>query len=382
MASPKQDVEINMPTAQTKKSNSEMKREASLRFHEANIDWLNKQWQGPDWFPTPLLRPSKPCPSVVRVLKNITEKAMARNIPLSSLWEPGGCLRSVVDQDLAIREAGRNGKHKHPQSGRLTRKMVSHARQNLRSSTAEMGNDCSSSSGSTTGDDSEVEAPDKSNTVSRLSSSALNSSAKQRLPSPLHNTVASTKDELRDPPKGTKRALEDEEDTNSNLPQHKTPRVTIDEVLGTLKSDRIESARRIMDIELDTALTVKRDAEQALMDLLHRDCSMEVTQSERVQARNRKQEADETFRQTHERLHGPSQTLAAMSNLKKTFDARAVRALKLENAEKVVQTCKDRLDKAQVNHEAALKSNPIDGWHLEVVWDIFERADARGKEIQ
>ncbi|KAF5690461.1 hypothetical protein FDENT_3845 [Fusarium denticulatum] len=382
MASPKQDAEINMPTAQIKKSNAEIKREASLRFHEANIDWLNQQWQGRGWFPTPLLRPSTPYPSVVRVLRNITERAMARNIALSSLWEPGGCLRSVVDQDLAIREAGRNGKSKYPQSRRLTRKMVSHARQILRSSTAEMGNGCSSSSGSTTSGNSEVEAPDKSNMVSRLSSSAFDSPAKQRLPSPLHDTVASTKDELRDLPKGTKRALEDEEDTNSNSPQNKIPRVTIDEALANLKSDRIETARRIMDIELDTALAVKRDAEQALMDLLHRDCSMAVTQAERVQARNRKQEADEAFRRTHERLHGPSQALAAMSNLKKTFDARAVRALKLENAEKVVQTCKDRLDNAQANHEAALKSNPIDDWHLEVVWDMLERSDVHEREIQ
>ncbi|KAF5714791.1 hypothetical protein FMUND_7172 [Fusarium mundagurra] len=370
MASPKHDVESNMPTAQVKKSNSEMKKEARLRIHEANIDWLTKQWQGPDWFPTHLLRPSKPCRNVVRGLVNITKKAMRKKIPLSSLWESGGCLRSVVDQDLATRKASGNAKRGHPQSGRLTKNM------------SVLGALADGNTASTTGDDSEVEAPEKSNTVSRLGPSAFDSSAKQRLPSPLHDTVASTKDELRDPLKGRKRALEDEEYTNSNSPQNKIPRVTIDEVLGNLKSDRIETARRIMDIELDTALSVKRDAEKALMDLLHRDCSVAVSQAERVQARNRKQEADEAFRQTHERLHGPSQTLAAMSNLKKTFDARAVRALKLENAEKVVKTCKGRLDKAQVNHEAALKSNPIDNWYLEVVWDMFERADPQEKGFQ
>ncbi|KAF5610186.1 uncharacterized protein FSUBG_3418 [Fusarium subglutinans] len=412
MASPKQDLEINMPTAQIRNPRSEMKKEASLKFHEANIEWLNKEWQGPDWFPAHLLKPSKPCRSVVRGLKSITEKAMAKKIPLSSLWETGGCLRSVVDQDLATRKEGRNAKHKHSQSGRLTRKMVSRASKNLGLPTAEIGNDCSSSSGklhppdwlrppglssrdprtcrasadgnpgSTTGDDSEVEAPEKRNTAPRLSSSALDSSAKQRLPSPLHDTIASTEDELRHPPQGTKRPLEDGEETTSNSPQNKSPRVTINEVLGNLSSDRIEIARRITDIELDTALAVKRDAEQALMDLVHRDCSVAVTQAERVQARRRKQEADEAFRQTHERLHGPSQTLAAMSDLKKTFDARAVRALKLENAEKVVQTCKDRLDQAQVKHEEALKSNQIDDWHLEVVWDMFQRADTLGKEVQ
>ncbi|KAF5227583.1 hypothetical protein FANTH_14732 [Fusarium anthophilum] len=260
--------------------------------------------------------------------------------------------------------------------------MVSGASKNLRLPTAEIGNDCSSSSGSTTGNDSEVEAPEKSNTASRLTSSALDSSAKQRFPTPLHDPIASTEDELRHPRQGTKRALEDEEDMASNSPQNKSPRVTINEVLGTLSSDRIETARRITDIELDTALAIKRDAEQALMDLVHWDCSVAVTQAERVQARKRKQEADEAFRQTHERLHGPSQTLAAMSNLKKTFDARAVRALKFENAEKVVQTCKDRLDQAKMKHEEALKSNPIDNWHLEVVWDMFQRADAPGKKVQ
>ncbi|KAF5549815.1 hypothetical protein FMEXI_4066 [Fusarium mexicanum] len=382
MASPKQDLEINMPTAQVREPRSEMKKEASLRFHEANIEWLNKEWQGPDWFPAHLLKTSKPCRSVVRGLKSITEKALTRNIPLSSLWETDGCLRSVVDQDLATRKEGCNAQHKHSQSRRLTRKMVSRASKNLRLPTAEIGNDYSSSSGSTRGDDSEVEAPEKSNTAPRLSFSALASSAKQRLPSPLHDTIVSTEDELRHPPQGTKRALEDEEDTNSNPPKNKSPRVTINEVLGNLSSDRIEIARRITDIELDTALAVKRDAEQALMDLVHRDCSVAVTQAERVQARKRKQEADEAFRRTHERLHGPSQTLAAMSSLKKTFDARAVRALKFENAEKVVQTCKHRLDQAEMKHEEALKSNPIDGWHLEVVWDMFQRADAPGKEVQ
>ncbi|KAF5987345.1 hypothetical protein FCOIX_1051 [Fusarium coicis] len=375
MASRNQDVEINMPTAQTRRSKSEMKKETRRQIHEANIDWLTKQWQGPDWYPT-LLRPSKPCRSVVRGLVNISERAMARKIPLSSLWEPGGCLRSVVDQDLATRKASRKARAGHPQSGRLTKNMF------VLGITMTFRASADGNTASTTGDDSEVEAPEKSNTVSRLGSSAFASSAKQRLPSPLHDTFVSTKDELRDPPKGTKRALADEEDRNSNSPQNKIPRVTIDEVLGDLKSDRIETARRIMDIELDTALVVKRDTEQALIDLLHGDYSVAVTQAEKVQARNRMQEADEAFRQTHVRLHGPSQTLAKMSNLKKTFDARAVRALKLENAEKVVQTYKDRLDKAQVYHEAALKSNPIDDLQLKVVWDMFERADAHEKEVQ
>ncbi|KLO83004.1 uncharacterized protein FFB20_04121 [Fusarium fujikuroi] len=382
MASAKQDLEINIPTAQMKKSNSEIKKEARLRIHKANIDWLNKEWKGPNWFPTDLLRPSKPCRSVVRGLKNITEEAMIKNIPLPSLWESGGYLRNVVDQDLATRKAGRNRKHKHPQSGRLTKKMVNHARKNMSSSKAEKGNDCISSPGSTTGDDSEVEAPEKSSAASRLSSSALDSSAKQRLPSALHDTIASMEDELRDPPQVTKRALEDDEDKTSNSTRNTSPQVTIDEVLGKLSSDRIETARRILDIELDTVLSVKRDAEQALMDMLHRDYSVAVTQAERVQARNRKQEADKAFRQTDERLHGPSQTLAAVSNLKKTFDARALRALKLENAERMVKTCKERLHKAHMNHEAALKSNPIDDCDLEAVWDMFKGDDADENDFQ
>lgn len=189
-------------------------------------------------------------------------------------------------------------------------------------------------------------------------------------------------DELRDPPQVTKRALEDDEYKTSNSTRNTSPQVTIDEVLGKLSSDRIETARRILDIELDTVLSVKRDAEQALMDILHRDYSVAVTQAERVQARNRKQEADKAFRQTDERLHGPSQTLAAVSNLKKTFDARALRALKLENAERMVKTCKERLHKAHMNHEAALKSNPIDDCDLEAVWDMFKGDDDDENDFQ
>lgn len=215
-----------------------------------------------------------------------------------------------------------------------------------------------------------------------MSSSALDLPAEQRLPSSVHDTIASKEDELRDPLQGTKRAFEDEEDETQDSSRNKSPRVTIDEVLGNLSSDRIEIARRIMDIELETALLVKRDAGKTLIDLLHRDCSVAVTQAERVQARNRKQEADEAFCQTHERLHRPSQTLAAMSHLKKTLDARSVRAIKLENAERVVQICKDRMDKAHVNHEAALKSNPIDDCDLEAVWDMLKRGDGHEKGFE
>ncbi|KAF4438506.1 hypothetical protein FACUT_4781 [Fusarium acutatum] len=376
MASPEQDIEINMSKAQIKKSNSEMKKKARFRIHEANIDWLNKEWQGPDWFPTHLLRPSKPCPSVVRGLKNITEEAMTKNIPLSSLWESGGCLRSVVEQDLATRKAGRNAKHKHPQSGRLTKKMVNHARKNLSSSTAETGNDCNS----TTDDDSEVEAPEKSNTVSRLSSSALNSSAKQRLQSPLHGTITSTEDEHQVSPRGAKRPSEDEENEASNLPPSKSPRLTIDDVLGNLSSDRIETAHRIIAIEFETALAVKNDAEKTFLDLLHRDKSVAVTQTEKVQARNRKQEADELFRQVHERLYGPSRMLTTLRNLKKTFDACALCELRLERVQKKVQVAKVRLEKAQENHDDALKSNLTDDFVLESVWDMFKMSNGHGEK--
>ncbi|KAL7758712.1 hypothetical protein ACKLNR_011139 [Fusarium oxysporum f. sp. zingiberi] len=298
------------------------------------------------------------------------------------LWESGGFIRNVVDQDLATRKPELNLELKHPTFARLTKKMSKKAYRDLVVSVSNVGNDSSSSSGSTAGDNCEVEAPKENNAVSRLSSPAFDSSTKQRLSYPLCKTTASTGDEKGVPPRSAKRALDDDEDETSSSPRNKSPRVTIDEVLGNLSSDRIETARRIMDVELDTALSVKRDAEKALIGLLRRDCPVAVTQAERVQARNRKQEADEAFRQTHERLHGPSQTLGAMSNLKKAFDACAVRALKFENAEKVAQTCKDRLDKAQVSHEAALKSNPIDDWCLEAVWDMFKRADSHGEDIQ
>ncbi|KAL5593558.1 hypothetical protein FOBRF1_012660 [Fusarium oxysporum] len=375
MARSKQDPEV-------KRLRMEAKKELRRETYKNRVAWLDKKWQGPHWLPKDVVRQYKPCSSVVRCLESITELATTENIPLPSLWESGGFIRNVVDQDLATRESELNLEFKHPTFARLTKKMAKKAYRDLVISVFNVGTDSSSSSGSTTGDNCEVEAPEENNTVSGLSSPAFGSSTKQRLPSPLCKATASTGDEKGVPPRSAKRALEDDEDETSNSPRNKSPRVTIDEVLRNLSSDRIETARRIMDIELDTALLVKRDAEKALMDLLRRDCPMAVTQAERVQARNRKQEADEAFRQTHERLHGPSQTLAAMSNLKKTFDSCAVRALKFENAEKVAQTCKDRLDKAQVSHEAALKSNPIDDWCLEAVWDMFKRADSYGEDIQ
>ncbi|KAF5268452.1 hypothetical protein FOXYS1_650 [Fusarium oxysporum] len=375
MAQSKQDPEV-------KRLRKEAKKELRRETYKDRVAWLDKEWQGSHWLPQDVVRQYKPCSSVVRCLKSITELATTENIPLSSLWESGGFIRNVVDQDLATRKPELNLELKHPTFARLTKKMSKKAYRDLVVSVSNVGNDSSSSSGSTAGDNCEVEAPEENNAVSRLSSPAFDSSTKQRLSYPLCKTTASTGDEKGVPPRSAKRALEDDEDETSSSPRNKSPRVTIDEVLGNLSSDRIETARRIMDVELDTALSVKRDAEKALMGLLRRDCPVAVTQAERVQARNRKQEADEAFRQTHERLHGPSQTLAAMSNLKKTFDACAVRALKFENAEKVAQTCKDRLDKAQVSHEAALKSNPIDDWCLEAVWDMFKRADSYGEDIQ
>ncbi|EWG53379.1 hypothetical protein FVEG_11823 [Fusarium verticillioides 7600] len=372
MASPNQDVEINMPTAQIKKWNLEMKRDARLRFHEANIDWLNKQWQGPDWFPILLLRPSKPCPSVVRVLRNVTKIAMAKNILLSSLWEPGGCLRSVVDQDLAIREAGRNGRYKHPQSRRLTRKMVSHARQILRSSTAEMGNDCSSSSGSTTGGDSEVKELEKSNTVSRLSTSAHDSSAEQQLPPPLHGTVASAEDELKNSPRGMKRSLEDNEDEALNPPMLKSQRVALEKVLGILSPEQIEIVHRKWTAKLDTVLAAKNAAEKGLLDLMHGRGSRAVSEAERVQARLRKHEAEEAFNQAYQRLHRPTQAMGAVRDIKKTFDARALCALKLECAQKEVQFAKSRMEQAQANHEAALRSNFTGDCDFQATLEVLE----------
>ncbi|KAJ4049432.1 hypothetical protein NW756_006672 [Fusarium oxysporum] len=375
MAQSKQDLEV-------KRLRKEAKKELRRETYKNRVAWLDKEWQGSHWLPKDVVRQYKPCSSVVRCLKSITELATTENIPLPSLWESGGFIRNVVDQDLATRKSELNLELKHPTFARLTKKMAKKAYRDLVVSVSNVGNDSSSSSGSTAGDNCEVEALEENNAVSRLSSPAFDSSTKQRLSYPLCKTTASTGDEKGVPPRSAKRALEDDDEETSSSPRNKSPRVTIDEVLGNLSSDRIETARRIMDVELDTALSVKRDAEKALMDLLRCDCPMAVTQAERVQARNRKQEADEAFRQTHERLHGPSQTLAAMSNLKKTFDAYAVRALKFENAEKVAQTCKDRLDKAQVSHEAALNSNPIDDWCLEAVWDMFKRADSYGKDIQ
>ncbi|KAM0079736.1 hypothetical protein ACKRZS_008123 [Fusarium odoratissimum] len=233
-----------------------------------------------------------------------------------------------------------------------------------------------------TGSAIEDDFSQKENINSQLSSPSFGSSTEQQVPSPHYETAASTEDDNRVSPRTAKQALEDDADEPWDSPRNKSPRLTINEVLGNLSSDRIETARLLMGIELDTAFSVKRDAKRALMDLLRHDCSVAGNQAEIVQARNRKQQADEAILQTHERLHGPSQTLAAMSNLKRTFDARAVRVLEFENAEEVTQACKDRLDRAQVNHEAALKSNPIDYWYLEAVWGMLMRAEAHDEDIQ
>ncbi|KAK2123762.1 hypothetical protein NOF04DRAFT_1349316 [Fusarium oxysporum II5] len=346
-----------------KKLVSEVKKELRREIDEDRIAWLDKEWQGPNWLPADVVRPHKPCRSVVRCLKNITELAIMGEIALSSLWEPGGFIRSV---------------HKHPNFTRLTKKMVMQAHKNMVSSMCGAGNDSSSSLGSAIEDD----FSQKETINSQLSSPSFGSSTEQQVPSPHYETAASTEDDNRVSPRTAKQALEDDADEPWDSPRNKSPRLTINEVLGNLSSDRIETARLLMGIELDTAFSVKRDAKRALMDLLRHDCSVAGNQAEIVQARNRKQQADEAILQTHERLHGPSQTLAAMSNLKRTFDARAVRVLEFENAEEVTQACKDRLDRAQVNHEAALKSNPIDYWYLEAVWGMLMRAEAHDEDIQ
>jgi G3E family GTPase len=204
----------------------------------------------------------------------------------------------------------------------------------------------------------------------------------QRLPSPLNDTIASTEDELRVPPRNAKRPLEEDEDEPSTSPRNKSPRLTMDKALENLSSFQIENARRILATELDTALSVKHDAEKALLDLLHRDGSVAVTQAERVQARHRKQEAEDTFHRVYERLHRPSQTLATMGNLKKSFDAHAICACEFERAQKEAQIAKNRLDQTQAHHDAALQSDWTDDCDLEVVWDMFMRSDRYGAESE
>ncbi|KAF5605858.1 hypothetical protein FPANT_1107 [Fusarium pseudoanthophilum] len=366
MAPPNQYVEINMSTAQTKKSKSEIKKEARRQIHEANIDWLTEQWQGPDWYPTHLLWSSKPCRSVVRGLVIITEKAMKRNIPLSSLWEPGGCLRSVVDQDLATRKASRKARAGHPQSGRLTKNMFI------------LGTSADGNAGSAISGNSEVEALEKSNTVSRLSTSAFDSSAKQQLPPPPHDTVASTEDEVQNSPRGMKRPLEDNEDEAVNPPMSKSQRVALEKVLGILNPEQIEIVHRKWTAELDTVLAAKNAAEKGLLDLMYGKGSRAVGEAERVQARLRKREAEEAFNQAYQRLHRPIQLMEATRDIKKTFDARARCALKLERAQKEVQVAKSRMEQAQANHEAALKSNFIGDCDFQATLEVLEGSDEDG----
>ncbi|KAF5540622.1 hypothetical protein FNAPI_10442 [Fusarium napiforme] len=235
---------------------------------DKHIAWLDERWEGPDWIPPDVravsTKPKVPG-GVLRDLKAISELAMERNIRLTSLWE----------------------------------------------------------SGSKTGADRKEEEARDEVVTTKLSSLSLSPPTKQRHPSPLHDTIPSTEDELRDPPRGTKRLVEDNEDELLNPSPKKSQRVTAEKVLWTISPYKIGSGHP----ELDAALVAKHEAGKALLDLVHGKDSMAVSQAERVQARRRKLEAEEAFHQLYK-------------------EAKAVRS---------------RLEQAQANHTTALKSNFKDG---------------------
>jgi hypothetical protein len=232
--------------------------------------------------------------------------------------------------------------------------------------------------GSTTGGDSEVEELEKSNTVSRLSTSALDSSAEQQLPPPLRGTVASAEDELQSSPRGMKRSMEDNEDEPLNPPMLKSQRVALEKVLGILSPEQIEIVHRQWTAKLDTVLAAKNAAEKGLLDLMHGRGSRVVSEAERVQARLRKHEAEEAFNQAYQRLHRPIQLMGAVRDIKKTFDARALCALKLERAQKEVQFAKSRMEQAQANHEAALRFNFTGDCDFQATLEVLEGSGEDG----
>ncbi|KAF4953541.1 hypothetical protein FGADI_5876 [Fusarium gaditjirri] len=367
MARPKQDPEA-------KRLKKEAKKELKRETYKSKVAWLNKEWQGPHWFPRDVTQRYKPCSSVVHFLKNITELAIRENILLHSLWESGGFIRNVVDQDLANRQ--------HPASARLTKKMANKAYRDLVASISKVGNDGGSSPGSTTRDGYKSEAPEDEAVALQPTSPSRDPLIKQRLPSSFFNATTSTEDEQRVPSRKTKRPLGGEEDEASTTPHNKNPRLTMENVLKNLSSVQIENAQRILAVELDTALSAKHDAEKALLDLLHRDGSVAVSQAERVQARCRKQEAEATFHRVYGRLNRPNQTLATMANLKQSFDARAICAHEFERAQNEAQNAKNRLDQAQARFDAALKSDRTDERDLDVVWDMFMGSDQNGEESE
>ncbi|KAF5687766.1 hypothetical protein FCIRC_2206 [Fusarium circinatum] len=336
-----------------------LKKKQNQENEESNIAWLNETWNGPDWIPADVRAASKKAKvprSIVRFLKAISELAIKRNVPLSSLWEPGGCIRSVVDSAVSSKN-GPKSRNKPPKPGPLTKNQVLQAYNSLESSGIEKRDATSSLSGPKTGDNHSGKAAGNEVISSPSSFTPFGSSAMQRYPFPCHDTVASPQDELREPQRGTKRLVEDNEDETLNPPLSESKRVALEKALGTLSPYQIQIVHRKMTDELDTALAAKHGAEKALLDLLHGKSSMPVSQAERVQARRRKLEAEEAFNQAYGRLHRPSQLVLAMGDIKETFDARAICALELERAQKEAYAAKSRLEQAQANHEAALKSN-------------------------
>ncbi|KAF4499624.1 hypothetical protein FAGAP_4174 [Fusarium agapanthi] len=285
---------------------------------DKNIAWLNESWEGLDWIPADVRAASKATKvssGVLRGLKAISELATKRNIRLTSLWEPGGCLRNEVLAGATIKN-GPKSKNKPPKPWHLSRSRVLLAYQSLISSPTEAGDGRILLPGPKTGADCKEEA-----VASKMSSLSPSPPPKQRHPSPLHDTIASTEGELREPPRGTKRRLaEDNEDESLKQLPKKSQRVAVEKVLWSISPFRIESGHP----ELDAALVAKNEAEKALLDLLHRNRSVAISQAERVQARRRKLEAEEAFHQVYARLHRPSQPIVAMGNIKEAFDARAI----------------------------------------------------------
>ncbi|KAG5761071.1 hypothetical protein H9Q72_010817 [Fusarium xylarioides] len=285
---------------------------------DENIAWLNERWEGLDWIPADVqavLEKAKIGRNVLRGLKAISELAMEKNIRLTSLWEPGGCLRDVVQAGATTKNGQEQASQtlapfQEPSAARLPvldfNSCRSRRRQHFIASAS-----ANTYTGSKKGADCKEEAPKDEAVASQLRSLSLSPPTKQRHPSPVHDT--STEHELRDPPRGTKRLVEDNEEELLNPPPKKSQRVAVKKALWSTSPYQMGSGHP----ELDAALAAKDEAEKALLDLVHRNGSMAVSQAQKVQTRLRKLEAEETFHQLYARLHRPSQPLVGTGNVKR-----------------------------------------------------------------
>ncbi|KAM0545807.1 hypothetical protein ACHAPJ_011134 [Fusarium lateritium] len=99
---------------------------------QVSIAWLNREWDGPDWLPPdvraglPSVGLQEPAALVVDCLRKITQLLKAKNLDVSSVWQPDGALRIAVENDLEQRgrTRGKGSSLLHPRLTSTTAKAV------------------------------------------------------------------------------------------------------------------------------------------------------------------------------------------------------------------------------------------------------------------